>query len=96
MNQYYVYMLSSKPRGTLYIGVTSDLIKRIYQHRNKLAEGFTSRYEVKRLVWFEVHQDAEAAISREKQLKKWNRVWKLRLVEKGNPEWRDLYDELLK
>ncbi len=90
MKNFYVYMLCSKRNGTLYTGVTSDLVKRTYEHKNDLAEGFTKKYGVHRLVWYEVHETAEAAITREKQLKKWNRKWKLRLIEKDNPEWRDL------
>ena len=94
MKQYYVYILASKRNGTLYIGVTSDLIKRIYEHRNKLVPGFTSRYNVGMLVHFEAFNDIESAISREKQLKKWERKWKLDLIEEGNPSWKDLYGSL--
>ncbi len=90
-----VYILASKRNGTLYIGVTSDLIKRIYEHRNDLVDGFTKRYRVHALVYFEVHGDMAAAIEREKQVKKWNRSWKLELIEKRNPDWRDLYDDIL-
>ncbi|MBR7746302.1 GIY-YIG nuclease family protein [Undibacterium baiyunense] len=91
----YTYILSDKPRGTLYIGVTSDLIKRIWQHKESFVDGFSAKYGLKKLVWFEVHEDISEAIKREKQLKKWNRVWKIELVEKTNSEWRDLYPELL-
>ncbi len=91
----YTYILSDKPRGTLYIGVTSDLIKRIWQHKESFVDGFSAKYGLKKLVWFEVHEDISEAIKREKQLKKWNRVWKIELVEKTNSEWRDLYLELL-
>ena len=91
---FYVYILSSKRRGTLYIGVTSDLSKRVYEHKNGLVEGFTKRYEVHRLVYYEVAKDAEAALTRERQIKKWNRAWKLRLIEEHNPEWEDLYANL--
>ena len=95
MKQYYVYILASKRNGTLYIGVTSDLIKRVYEHKNKLIPGFTSRYDVNILVYFETFGDIEIAIRREKQLKKWNRKWKLALIEKENPKWDDLYEGLL-
>ncbi len=94
MKQIAVYMLSSKPNGTLYIGVTSDLIKRIWQHKNEITKGFTQKYGVKHLVWFEVHIDILSAIQREKQLKKWNRQWKIDLIRQTNPTWRDLYDEI--
>ncbi len=89
-----VYILASKRNGTLYIGVTSGLAKRIGEHKNKVVEGFTRKYNVDKLVYYEAHDSAEAAIQREKQLKKWNRAWKLRLIEGMNPEWRDLYDEI--
>ncbi|MDB5986291.1 MAG: nuclease family protein [Nevskia sp.] len=85
-----VYILASKRKGTLYIGVTSDPAKRVWQHRNAELAGFSSRYSVYRLVWFEVCADMSVAIMREKQLKKWNRMWKLRLIETTNPDWRDL------
>jgi putative endonuclease len=88
---YYVYLLASKKHGTLYLGVTNDLVRRIYEHRTKAAPGFTSRYGVDKLVWFEIHATAEAAITREKELKKWRRDWKTRLIEETNPEWVDLY-----
>lgn len=91
---FYVYMLASARNGTLYIGVTSNLIKRIWEHREGVVEGFTKEYGVKYLVWFETHTDATAAITREKQLKKWNRAWKVRLIQQENPYWRDLYEEL--
>jgi putative endonuclease len=90
-----VYILTNKPRGTLYIGVTSNLPQRIAQHRQKLVEGFTGKYGLATLVWFEAHENAESAITREKQIKKWNRLWKLALVEKTNPNWHDVYDEIL-
>jgi putative endonuclease len=90
-----VYILTNKPRGTLYIGVTSNLPQRVAQHREKLVEGFTGKYGLARLVWFEVHENAESAIGREKQLKKWNRLWKIELVEKTNSDWHDVYDEIL-
>jgi putative endonuclease len=91
---FYIYILSSQTRGTLYIGVTSDLCKRIYEHRNGLVEGFTKKYGVHRLVYYEIAKDARTALSREKQLKKWNRAWKFKLIEENNPEWTDLYDSL--
>ena len=81
--------------GTLYTGVTSNLIKRIYEHKNNLVEGFTKTYGVHCLAWFEVHQTADTAIMREKQIKKWNRKWKLELIEKNNPDWNELYDDLV-
>ena len=90
-----VYILASKRNGTLYIGVTSDLVKRIWQHRNHFVDGFTQRYSVDRLVYFELYEDMEQAILREKRLKKWNREWKLRLIEKENPMWRDLWGEII-
>ena len=95
MKSFYVYMLCSGRNGTLYIGVTSDLIKRVYEHKNNLADGFTKRYNVHSLVWYEVYASAELAIQREKQIKKWQRPWKLRLIEELNPQWKDLYDNLL-
>ncbi|MEN3297495.1 MAG: putative endonuclease [Burkholderiales bacterium] len=91
----YVYMLASARYGTLYLGVTSDLIKRIWQHREGLADGFTKKYGIKQLVWFEIHAEIVSAITREKQLKKWNRAWKIELIQKENPYWRDLYEDLL-
>lgn len=93
--QYYVYVLASGRNGTLYIGVTSDLIKRVYEHKNNLVEGFTQKYDVHNLVYYEVTESVESAIVREKQLKKWNRVWKIRVIEKENPEWKDLYSVLI-
>ena len=90
MKTYYVYILASKRNGTLYIGVTSNLVKRIYEHKNKLIEGFTKKYNVDKLVYYEETSDINVAIKREKQLKKWNRKWKLELIEKGNPNWNDL------
>ena len=90
-NPSYVYILASAPYGTLYIGVTSKLVKRIWQHREDLVDGFTKTYGVHRLVWYEVHADLLAAIAREKQLKQWNRRWKIELILESNPTWRDLY-----
>ena len=80
--------------GTLYIGVTNNLVRRVYEHKSGLAEGFTKKYAVKALVYFEVHTDIEAAIAREKQIKKWNRAWKVRLIEERNPNWDDLYNSI--
>lgn len=91
MQQYYVYILASRRNGTLYIGVTNDVLNRTWQHANDVVEGFTKKHGVHRLVWFEVHEDINVAIAREKQLKGWNRVWKIRLIEKENPNWSDLY-----
>jgi len=91
----YVYMLASGLNGTLYVGVTSDLVKRVWQHREGLAEGFTKRYGVKMLVWYEVHADIVEAIQREKQIKKWDRSWKVELIQKTNPRWRDLYADIV-
>ncbi|WP_426613157.1 GIY-YIG nuclease family protein [Bradyrhizobium sp. McL0616] len=88
---YYIYILASKIGGTLYIGVTNDLIRRVAEHKSKLIESFTEKYDVARLVYFEQFDDPENAIKREKLLKKWNRAWKIRLVEKQNPNWDDLY-----
>jgi putative endonuclease len=88
------YILASRRNGTLYVGVTSDLIKRVWQHKNDLAEGFTKRYGVHMLVWYERHEMMDSAIKREKSLKKWNRKWKLDLIEQSNPQWRDLYKDL--
>jgi putative endonuclease len=93
--QFYVYILASKRNGTIYIGVTSNLTQRIWQHKNNQAEGFSKKHNIKQLVYFEQHETAENAITREKQLKKWNRAWKLKLIEKVNPEWKDLYEIIL-
>ena len=94
MDTYYVYILASKRNGTLYIGVTNDLIRRIYEHKNYLIEGFTKKYKVHKLVYYEQYNNAEAAIQREKRLKFWHRKWKIRLIEETNPEWKDLYEEI--
>ena len=90
----YVYILASKRNGTLYVGVTSNLIRRIWEHREGAVPGFTSKYDVKILVWFERHDDIESAILREKAIKKWQRAWKLALIEETNPNWQDLYETL--
>ena len=91
---YYVYILASRKYGALYIGVTGDLIGRVYLHREELVRGQTGRYHIHRLVYLELHEDVEAAILREKRLKKWRREWKIDLIEKANPDWRDLYPEI--
>jgi putative endonuclease len=88
---YWVYMLASQPNGTLYVGVTNDLIRRVAEHREGVVHGFTEKYGVDRLVWYETHDSIEAAIRREKRLKKWSRAWKVALVESANPEWLDLW-----
>ena len=87
-----VYILASKRNGTLYIGVTSDLVKRVWEHKNDVVEGFTKRYSVHQLVWYELHATMASAIEREKTLKNWKRVWKLELIENSNPIWQDLYE----
>src|SRR5689334_13422634 len=92
---FYVYILASRRYGTLYIGVTSDIVKRMVEHRDELADGFTKKYNVKMLVYYERHNTAESAIVREKRMKEWKRKWKLELIEKSNPNWHDLYDNLL-
>ncbi len=89
------YILASGRNGTLYVGVTSDVVKRVYEHKQDLIKGFTNQYHVHKLVFFEMHSSMEAAITREKQIKKWNRSWKLRLIEKTNPEWRDLFGDIV-
>jgi putative endonuclease len=95
MKQPCVYVLASQRNGTLYIGVTSNLVQRIWQHKESQAEGFTKKYGVKLLVWFELHETIMSAISREKAIKEWKREWKLELIEKTNPDWRDLYEEIV-
>lgn len=92
---YYVYILASKRNGTLYIGVTNDLLRRVYEHKEGRIDGFTKQYSTKMLVYYEATESVMAAITREKQLKKWNRKWKLRLIEEFNPEWKDLYGGLV-
>ena len=89
-----VYILTNKPRGTLYIGVTSNLPQRIWQHKNKVTKGFTEKHKLNKLVWYEVHDNMMSAIEREKALKAWKREWKIRVVEEMNPTWGDLYDDL--
>ena len=95
MKQPYVYLLASRRNGTLYVGVTSDLVKRILEHRNHVVAGFTQKYGVEKLVWYEPHASMESAIQREKAIKEWKRAWKMNLIEKSNPEWADLYETLL-
>ena len=95
MKQPAVYILASKRNGTLYTGVTSDLRKRIFEHRSDFIEGFTRRYGVHNLVYFELHESMSAAITREKQIKKWNRAWKLQIIERQNPNWEDLWARIL-
>ena len=90
-----VYILASKANGTLYIGVTSDLIKRVWEHKNNVVDGFTKKYHVHMLVWYEQHVEMESAIVREKRLKKWNRDWKIQLINQMNPQWRDLYPDIV-
>jgi putative endonuclease len=90
----YVYILASKRYGTLYIGVTSDLAKRIWEHKEHIVQGFTKQHDVTNLVWYECHDSIVAAITREKQIKEWRRDWKVNLIQAMNPEWRDLYDDL--
>ncbi len=96
MANYYVYILASKKNGTLYCGVTNDLIRRVYEHKNGLVDGFTKKYKIHSLVYYEICNSAEAAIEREKDIKRWYRKWKLELIEKENPLWEDLYERLVK
>ena len=91
---HYVYIIASRRDGAIYIGVTNDIVRRIYEHRTKAVPGFTSRYNITRLVRFEIYDDPISAISREKELKKWKRSWKVQLIEKDNPEWSDLYESI--
>ena len=95
MNTYYVYLMASQKNGTLYVGVTNDLVRRVWEHKNDILEGFTKKYGVHRLVWYEETTDVDVAIQREKQIKKWRRQWKINLIKKENPEWEDLYDRLI-
>lgn len=90
-----VYMLTSKRNGTLYTGVTSNLLKRIWEHKNHVVEGFTKKYGISVLVWYEIHETMESAISKEKAIKNWKRAWKVKVIEENNPQWRDLYSDLL-
>lgn len=91
---YYVYMLASRPHGTLYIGMTDNPLRRVWEHKSKAVPGFTARYGVDRLVWYEPHETLEAALHHEKQIKEWKRAWKIQLLETGNPNWIDLYPTL--
>ena len=91
---FWVYILASQPGGTLYVGVTNDLVRRTYEHRNGIVPGFTKRYDVKQLVYYEQHDSAQAAIQREKNIKHWSREWKIDLIVSLNPEWRDLWNEI--
>ena len=95
MKRYYVYIMASARNGTLYIGITSDLARRAYEHKEGLIKGFTRKYRVHTLVYYEEHVDVHEAIAREKLVKKWRRDWKLRMIERLNPEWKDLYDDLV-
>ncbi len=94
MKNYYIYIMASKKDGVFYIGVTGDLLKRVWQHREGFVEGFTKKYYVKKLVYYEITSDIKSAIQREKQIKRWKREWKIELIEKSNPDWRDLYDSI--
>ena len=92
---YYVYILANKRRGTLYVGVTNNLIRRVFEHKNKLMEGFTERYDVNLLVWYQASESVESAIAHEKKLKRWRREWKIEMIETLNPEWVDLYQQII-
>ena len=92
---YWMYILASKPRGTLYVGVTNDLVRRIAEHRDGIVPGFTKTYNVKMLVYFEEHESVLEAIKREKQVKRWARAWKIELIRQKNPDWRDLFEEIV-
>ena len=94
--QYWVYILTSQRNGTLYIGITNNLHRRVWEHKQQKVKGFTNKYEVHHLVYYELHESVEMAITREKQIKKWNRLWKLNLIENRNPTWKDLYEEIRK
>jgi putative endonuclease len=91
---YFVYIIASRKDGAIYIGVSNDIVRRIYEHRNNVVPGFASKYNITRLVWFEMYDDPISAISREKELKKWKRSWKVQLIEAENPQWNDLYDSI--
>lgn len=95
MKRPFVYIMASQRNGTLYIGVTSDLVKRVWEHKQNVVDGFTKKYGVHLLVWFEAHEEMASAIAREKALKEWKRIWKLKLVEQANPTWRDLYADII-
>jgi putative endonuclease len=91
---YYVYIVASRKDGAIYLGITNDIVRRIYEHRTKATPGFTSKYNITLLVWFEIYDDPVSAISREKELKKWRRAWKIQLIETQNPGWDDLYESI--
>ncbi|MDI2057388.1 MULTISPECIES: GIY-YIG nuclease family protein [Bradyrhizobium] len=91
---YYVYILASRRDGAIYVGITNDLVRRVYERRMKAVPGFTSKYNITQLVWFEIYYDPISAISREKELKKWKRAWKAQLIEASNPQWNDLYESI--
>lgn len=93
---FYVYILTNKRYGTFYIGMTANLPKRLWEHKNEVVEGFTKKHGLKNLVYYEAHENAESAIKREKRLKKWDRQWKIELIEEGNPAWHDLYENIVK
>lgn len=95
MKNYYVYIMTNKYNNVFYVGVTSDLIKRAYEHRNHLAQGFSDKYNTDKLVWYEVHDDIYAAINREKRIKRWNHDWKVKLIDNMNPKWNDLFESIL-
>ncbi len=95
MKTYYIYMLSNKPLGVLYVGVTNNLIRRVYEHKNNIVEGFTKKYKLHKLVYYEMTENVESAILREKQLKNWHRNWKINLIESLNPNWDDLYNKII-
>ncbi len=95
MHDYFVYILASKKNGTLYIGVTNNLVRRVFEHRQDIIDGFTKKYKVHMLVYYEYVNDVHSAIEREKTIKKWNRKWKIDLIEKSNPNWNDLYPDLI-
>lgn len=93
---YHVYLLASRKEGALYLGITNDLVRRVYEHREKLTPGFSSRYNITNLVWFETYDDPTSAIAREKEMKKWRRAWEIALIVENNPEWNDLYEDIAK
>jgi putative endonuclease len=93
---YYVYILASRRDGAIYVGITNDLVRRVYEHRIKAVPGFTSKYNITQLVWFEIYDDPISAITREKELKKWKRAWKVQLIEAQNAQWQDLYESICK
>jgi len=93
---YYVYIVASRKDGAIYVGITNDIVRRVYEHRIKAVPGFTSKYNITQLVWFEIYDDPTNAIAREKELKKWKREWKVKLIEAENPDWKDLYESICK